>query len=267
MIRDYQKEYQDLQRSNQERKLKLAVRNGFANVEDYRNYLKKGTIVKEIVKKVKKSKIKPTIHNVVLLDATYSMSGPKYDNSIKGILKELEWIKTQTEVNYTVTVEEFIEEDKYDKEIKKKTHTLLNNPNSKNLHFYGARGNNTPLYKAVLDIIEKVQPGISDSDKVLLKVYTDGDNNRLEHYKSICANKIKEVQSKNFTVTFVGTNYDLRRIIDDLKLEESNCLAIDNTGEGFKEAFNKSLNSTQVYTQSVLDGKDVSKGFYKKLNN
>jgi len=259
-----QKLLEDFKKSNKERKEKLAKKYGFNNSQEYLAYLEKGeSFPKPNIQKVN-PKEKPTIHNVVLLDATGSMVGSKYDNAKIGITKELDWLITQTDVNYTATVQEFIHQD-YSQDVKTKTHGLLVPPKNLALHFNGANGNNTPLYKAVLDIISQIKCKTDSSEKVLLKVYTDGDNNRLDHFQSSCKDKIKEVQSQNFTVTFVGTKSDLRRIINDLGLEESNCLEIENSGAGFAEAFNASFIATQTYSQKVLKGEDVTTGFYKKL--
>lgn len=248
---------EDFKRSNSKRKLTLAKRYGFSTPEEYLTSLEG----KEI------TVVKPTIHNVVLLDATGSMNnGNKYNNSTKGINTEIEWLVKQTEANYTETVIEFIEQDGFVRDKVKFNAICKLVSNIDKIHsFAGAYGSNTPLYKAVLDIIDEISKSVSTSEKVLLKVYTDGENNRLGEYCRKCADRIKEVQKENFTVTFVSTKRDLSRIIKDLELEESNCLEIEDSGKGFEEAFDRSLHATMCYTKSVVEGEDVSKGFYKKL--
>jgi len=260
-----QKLLEDLTKANKSRKLLLAKRYGFNTVEEYKEYLEKDfDFPKPNIQFIKP---KPTIHNVVLLDATGSMAGSKYNNSAIGIQKELEWLKTQTDVNYTASVVEFIQKDYASDVVNINNHGMFLSPSNLVLKFKSAYGCNTPLYKAVLDIITNIKTKALDTDKVLLKVYTDGENNRLEEYKTECKRVIQEVQKKNFTVTFVGTKRDLDKIIYDLDLEESNCLAIEDSGEGFETAFKMSMASTQCYTKSVLKGKDVSTGFYKKIIN
>lgn len=257
-----QKLLEDFKRSNSERKEKLAKKYGFNTSAEYLAYLNNGPEVSE--HDIQEVEVKPTIHNVVLLDATGSMQGSKYNNSIKGIQTELDWLKTQNDVNYTETIVEFIQEG-YPGSVKTNKICFIKDPNKVDLNFVGANGNNTPLYAAINDIIELVIPKVKDSDKVLLKIYTDGDNNRLRQYLGYCKQLIKDVQSKNFTVTFVGTKADLGRIIKDLDLDKSNCLEIENTGEGFEKAFEQSFISTQTYAKKVLAKEDVSVGFYKSI--
>lgn len=254
---------EDFKRANKDRKIKLANKFGFSTVEEYLNYL---TGVTGIVEETfKEEKVKPVIHNVVLLDATGSMSGGKYNVSKRGIEKELEWLKEQTEVIYTETVIEFIERICNNGNIKRNIHSLLEQPSKVHLNFYEAKGGDTPLYQAVYELIDEVKSEIKPTDKVLLKVYTDGQDNSSGLYREKCVRKIAEVQKENFTVTFAGTKQDLKDIIRSLNLEESNCLEIENTEEGFNYAFNMSMGSTRCYTASVLKGEDVSKGFYKKM--
>lgn len=255
---------EDFKRSNKTRKLTLAKRYGFGSPEEYLAYLNQSAVFPE--PNIQKVVIKPTIHNVVLLDATGSMRGNKYDNAQLGINKELEWLKAQTDVNYTETIIEFIEAKEYNgSAVKTNPIAILKSPEDVQLKFYGAHGSDTPLYKSVLDIIEEVSSQIKDTDKVLLKVYTDGGNNSLSSFQTKCKNKIKEVQGKNFTVTFVGTKSDLASIQKNLELEASNCLEIENTGKGFETAFETSFISTQTYAKKVIAGEDVSIGFYKSI--
>lgn len=247
---------EDFKRSNKVRKTKLAQKYGFSTAEEFLTYLtgvEVATPNKDIV-----------IHNVTLLDATGSMAGGKYNNSVKGIEAEIKWIETQKDVKYTSTIREFIQSDSGN-EIKTNELCFLSPTTAIKSNFCGANGYNTPLYKAVLDLIEDIEKAINPQDKVLIKVYTDGQNNRLHQYQTTCAKKIKEVQAKGFTVTFVGTRRDLNGIIKDLGIDESNCLEVDDSGEGFKQAFEASRGATMVYTASVKAGEDVSRGFYKKI--
>jgi len=251
----------DFKRSNKVRKLKLAQKYGFDTSDEYLNYLngKSVTSAKEPSKEV-------IIHNVTLLDASGSMSGGKYNNSTRGIEDELKWLATQTDVTYTSTIREFIQLGYGVTQAVETNEVCFMQPAEKTrLNFKGARGGNTPLYKAVLDLIEDIEAKVNTGDKVLIKIYTDGQNNSLPQYLEECASKIKEVQKKGFTITFVGTRRDLNGIIKALGVDESNCLEVDDSGEGFKQAFEASRGATICYTANVVAGEDVSLGFYKKI--
>jgi len=250
----------DFKKSNKARKLKLAQKYGFSTSEEYLQYLN-GVAVDA-------PKAIPTdivIHNVTLLDATGSMAGGKYNNSIKGIEAEIKWLETQKDVKYTSTIREFISARGAGSTVETHELCFMSPTTETRARFNGANGYNTPLYKAVLDLIHDIETVVKPEDKVLIKVYTDGQNNALHEFRGDCAEKIKEVQSKGFTVTFVGTRRDLNGIIKDLKVDESNCLEVDDTGKGFEQAFEASRGATIMYTASVKAGEDVSVGFYKKI--
>lgn len=252
----------DFKKSNKNRRLTIAKKYGFNTPEDYVDYLMGKQNTNPFTSAPEPKEI-PTIHNVTILDATVSMSGNKYNNSCKGILKELDWIKEQKGINYTNTVIEFLEES-YGRIRYSKTPYLCS-PGTMQLSFYGAKGGNTPLYAVVVDILEELVNLVKPTDKVLVKIYTDGENNRLESERIPCSDLIKQLQSQGFTITFVATKGDLRNLVHNLDLEPSNCLEVENSGEGFKQAFERSLGATVTYTASVIAGEDVSKGFYKKL--
>lgn len=202
----------------------------------------------------------PTIHNVHILDASGSMEGSKYNVSKEGILKEIEELKKDTSVNWTYSLVEFVESRKV------VTHQMLGKfPNG--VSFNGAHGGDTPLYFTVFDTITKLLQSVKSTDKVLIKVYTDGGNNTKHEYTSKCAELVKKVNSENFTVTFVATPEDLERIMRDINVDKSNTLGITNDKVGFEKAFTVSLSATRSYSKSVLEGEDVSVGFYSKTVN
>ena len=134
--------------------------------------------------------------------------------------------------------------------------------NINDVRFSGAIGGDTPLYYAVYDIISNLV--VNKEDKVLVKVYTDGQNNTKYEYQAKAAELIKKVQKENFTVTFVATPEDLKKIMSDINIDESNTLATANTPDGFMESMKMSRGATMSYFASAEKGEDVLVGFYKK---
>lgn len=274
----------DYKKANKERRKKIVTKAGYVDEGVYLLYLKTPEQVKLItslpspVAKAKSSRrkkpqkaedfLKPVVHNVSILDATGSMRYDKYNNSIIGIKTEIEALKVDPNVEWKYTLIEFIQKDGYGLSdiINKRVHFQdipISNVSS-DIKFNGADGGNTPLYQIVYDTITDLRSRVKSTDKVLIKVYTDGGDNETPEYLSRCANLIKDVQKENFTVTFVATNQDMRGIVNALKLDDSNTLAVSNDGAGFERGFKMSLASTRTYSAKVAKGQDVSSNFYGK---
>jgi len=100
---------------------------------------------------------------------------------------------------------------------------------------------------------------------VLVKIFTDGENNWKRSLEANAIEAIKTLQQQGITVTFVGTKEDVSRIQRTFGIDESNTLVHDNTGKGVQEAFEKTRGATQAYTKNVVAGNDVSRGFYKNI--
>lgn len=247
-MKSKQEQLKSFKKANQAYKLSLANRAGFKTTQDYLIYLTSGQM---------RGAKKPTIHICNILDASGSMDGGKYDNSCKGIKEELVMLRSDKAVNYTYSFVEFVQEGLT------VTHNFLSEmPNS--VGFYGAKGGNTPLYQAVFETLAKLKAAVKTTDKVLVKVFTDGENNRAKEYLSRTAKLIGELQEANFTITFVATERDMTRIQRDLNLDESNTLAVQDSAQGFEHAFMTANSATRSYSKSVLKDKDVSLGFYKQ---
>lgn len=241
-----------LRKANKQRKLALALQNGFDTVEAFQVHLEKN-LEPMPIKKVE-SKGKVTIYNITLLDATGSMHGGKFFNSKKGISKELETLQSTEE--YTIKHRLFVMFDS--------SNMLTEYTNVE--EFPPAKGRNTPLWGSIIKLLDILDP-LADkkNTKVLIKIYTDGDNNTLHNLITSCARRIKQLQKKNFTITFVGTVYDMNHIIHALQLDESNTLAVENTEDGYEHAFKMSYQGTERFVVNTVSGEDVSTGFYKGL--
>lgn len=253
-------------KANKVYKLKLASRLG-VSMEEYIKNIMAPKSIPIAAPKTSKKRIKvpttkqkvdfiipPTIHIVDILDASGSMEGGKYDNSKKGILAGIKDLKG----DYTYTLVEFIDS-------RRTNNVCFMEPAPSWVNFYGALGNDTPLYKVVYETLVKLNKAVSRKDKVLVKIYTDGLNNTFYEYTEKAKLAIAELQERGFTITFVATDRDLGSITKDLRLESTNTLAVANSAEGFDRAFARSRAATVSYMSAVSKGEDVSKGFYKKV--
>lgn len=189
------------------------------------------------------------------------MLGDKYNNSKQGILDGIKDLVPRKDVKYSLI--EFIDSGRYLN--RAVTQIPPKEVNISYIHFSGAIGNDTPLYKTVFDVISEIS--VNKDDKVLINVYTDGADNGPFSSPATTARVgelIKKVQKENFTVTFVATPQDLNRIKRDINIDDSNTLATANTPEGFKMSMETTMKARSAYFSKSLAGEDTLVGFYKK---
>lgn len=251
----------DFKRSNKARKEKLALKFSFKNAVEYLAYLEGKTLTDSPI--LSKIEEKLTIHNVFILDASGSMLGSKYNNGINGIKQLIKSIKEDKFTNNTITIVEF------NSKKGTVTHYWLKSSKDVKVDFdYIRADGRTPLYQTLGKVIDNLLSdlNIKKEDKVLLNVTTDGqDTAGWGNYYNL-PQTLKSIQEKNnFTVTFVGTEEDVKYTISNLNLDSSNTLIHDNTGQGVLDAFINTVQSRIAYSKSVSKGEDVSVGFYKKL--
>ena len=67
------------------------------------------------------------------------------------------------------------------------------------------------------------------------------------------------------TVTFIGTDFDVENVISRLGIDKSNTLSYDGTAKGLEASFDATIASRVEYSTNVVQGKDVSRGFYKNI--
>lgn len=219
-----------------------------------------------------------TIHNVHILDASGSMNGPKYNNALKGINGEIMAMKTNSE-GMTQTIIEFT--SGLHSTAKLATHYFMTPAeNCTAIVGTGANGG-TPLYQTVGETIEKLLAHVKPTDKVLMKIFTDGEENESKgkyvntgtHWapKSEELSRIIKMaeDNHNFTITFMGTKEDVRHMVSNIGLTESNTLVHDNTERGVQSSYSMSLASTVKYRKDVSRGvsqDELKKDFFKRIS-
>lgn len=262
--------YKSFIKSNKQRREQLAKKAG-KTVEDYAKVLQliasgkrveqaKETLEICIKEEVIKKQSLPTIHNVIILDGSGSMDGRKFDNSVKGIKTELDYMNKDNSINWTSTVHKFSSYSTYACE----PHFMEKTFNSD--IYLGYADGGTPLYSTIIKVVEKISNKVSLGDKVLIKIYTDGEDTEYDKYLKQCQDLLKSLDKNVYTFTFVGTQMDVERIIRNLGIDKSNTLVISNDGKGFEKAFETSLLATTSYVEKVVKNEDVSTGFYLKFD-
>lgn len=212
---------------------------------------------KKLPAKVKVSK-KVLIYVADILDSSGSMSGGKYDAATKGInlgIKGLKEDKAPVDYNYTLCDFSDTLIYRYDRA-----------PLEEVTVFKGHTRGSTSLYDAIGKTVAKLEPIKSPTDKVLVNIYTDGQENSSRHYKAQdISNMIERLTPLGWTFTFIGTAQDVKFAQERLKFHDSNTLVHDNTERGFVETMSANTVARTSYSAKVAKGEDVSTGFYKDV--
>jgi len=200
-----------------------------------------------------------TIHVVDVLDASGSMSGGKFVSAIKGINMGIKQMKEDIiPVDYTYTLCDF-SDDIIFRNIKTPIKIVES--------VKGETRGSTALFDAIGMSIDHIKSGLKSDEKVLVNVYTDGQENSSRHYKGAqIASAIKELSTQGWTFTFIGTDVDVKYAQSILHFHESNTLVHDNTAQGMEKSFTANNLSRSAYSSKVSKGEDVSIGFYKDIN-
>jgi uncharacterized protein YegL len=252
---------QQFTKANKERKQKLAERE-MVTVEFLKNHFKSNNsfdfneVVDDFLKVTKKLN-KPTIHIVNIVDCSGSMGGKKIDAANEMVKSDINKVLNTTDVNYTYTLRTF------DTSVDDYIFKLSKNPSLKKEL---KPKNLTALYDAIGITLNNLKE-IPECDKVIVSIITDGAENASSRYTAKDVSRlIEELNNKNFTITFVGTQQDVENSINNLKIDRSNTQSYDGTGEGLKMSMTVRESSLNLYTKNVIAGKNVKKGFYKQVN-
>lgn len=247
-------------KNNKERREVLAKKAGYNSAADYMNFLQTGE-QKTAPKKQSKKKTIPTIHIVDVCDASASMDGAKMNSLNKGVKQQLEELQKVNDVNYTYTLLEFSGKNQM-----RFIHKVV--PIKDVRHKNVVAQDWTALYAAIglaLDTLSSIK---KKDEKVLVKIYTDGGENDSMGTKygdsKTVAQRIKDAENEGFTVTFVGTDKDVKTVINKIKIDASNTLAYDGSAAGLQNSMKRSVDATMTFSKNVLEKKVVTTGFYKQ---
>lgn len=250
----------DFKKSNQNRKLKLAIKAGYPSIELYKNYLEQELLSNSVQTVIPDNlKEKPIIHIVDIIDCSGSMYGNKIKSAVEGINRGINSLRKNEIVDYTYTLCDF--SDSGDVNFKY-TQSPLSVVGSINFIDRGM----TALYDAIGVTLNKIKLLKKPNEKVLVNIYTDGEENDSKIYTSISVNNlITMLKSDGFTITFIGIEKDVNNIIKRLGIHDSNTLAYDGSAKGLEMSMEKTFAARETYSRSVVDGEDVSTGFYKNI--
>ena len=235
------------------RKESMAIENGFKTAIEFRTYLE--TQIRNF--SFTNPNVKPTIHVIDIIDCSTSMTGPKHREALVGINEGIQSLRQDTNADFTYTICDFGSENDI------KISSLKANLPVNNISF-NVRGC-TALYKSICKVFDEFD---GTEEKVLMNIYTDGgDNESTTEERIRAANLIKELNNKNFTITFIGTTQDTDEVQRLLNIDVSNTLSYDGSAEGLKKSLKLNSFSRSTYSAKVAAGEDVRTGFYKTIVN
>jgi len=239
-------------KANKTRRTGILAKAGFATEADYLTYLMGPDPVPDE---------KLIIHNVHIVDISGSMAGAKLASAVQGVNQEVDELKKDNSVDYTHSLVEFSGPDHI--------RTICWKVPMKDVAKYSTRDvSSTALNQAIGQTLNKLVAEIKPDEKVLVKIFTDGGENSSQgayRDSKVLKEFIKECEAKGFTITFIGTDYDVRQVIDTLGVDMSNTFTHDNTSRGIYLASVARGASTVEYAQKAKRKEDVSKGFYKTI--
>lgn len=226
--------------------------------------------VSELLKKSKASPKVGTLYSEIVLDASGSMRGPKYDTACEGISEELTELRKRND-NMIVRITEF--EGAWSEE--KQSCMKFNGPAPLDSIKFSPKGTGgaTPLYATVGYIIKDLLSKMEKGDAALVKIFTDGGDNSSygsEYEKpGKLHDLIKEAEQRGVVVTFVGTHFDIDAIIKNIGIHAGNTLSHDNTpasiGRTFKAATRGLTDFSTQYSTLGVDGVAGTSNFYSKI--
>lgn len=221
--------------------------------------------------KVKVLDKKLTIMDVYILDCSGSMgvfysSDSKLSKGYYGIIENANASFNQEHTNNRVVINTFsyvnsIETREYIAQEGRGGKQI--NPLDLKAQIERCHNGMTALNDAICETIEFVKQA-EGYDKVIFKIFTDGEENSSKRTASFVAKLMKTYESKGWTFTFVGTPSDTQNAIRNYNIDKSNTLEYDGSAKGFQKTMELTRSAMETYSVNASLGLDVSKSFYSK---
>lgn len=279
----YEQVLKNYKKANTEAKEKMISRYGFKNEAEFLAFLGADPAANpnppapNPTTRKKKQKVivgvPPIMHNVHILDASMSMrDNNKIQHALEGINAEISELKKNPDVLYiTNTLVHFASTGDVKHECWK-----LAMKDSKDNFTFTPRGW-TALYEAIGETLTRLLAEHKSGEKVLVKIFTDGEENhsskkwKSHDYPAVPSealkNVMKEAEDKGFVITFVGTQFDVNKVVKDLNIKKSNTLVHHNTADSVKASFKKSIGATVSYRAAASRGQDTQENFFVDPNS
>lgn len=206
-------------------------------------------------------KLQETVHNLIILDESGSMHSIKEQiisgfnevvQTVKGVAKEY------PEQKHYITFTSF-NSLKITTHLDAKPVTEL-----KELNGDEYRPNaTTPLFDAMGNVISNLREKLKNDPKanVLVTILTDGRENASEEYDSLAIKSlVEEMEEKNWTFTYIGTNHDVEGFANSISIK--NTMSFGKSQEGLRRMFEREKMSRILFSKRIRQQKIKKDNFY-----
>jgi len=202
---------------------------------------------------------KKTVHNIVILDSSGSMGGDKWKAAVEFVNNEMKEYVNQDIVNVLFSTIIFSSRNQI-RTVQWRESSPIAIDADKNF-----MGNMTALNDAIYQTLDKKD--IDDGCQVLVKIFTDGNENGSINNNRTVSELVKECILKGYTITFSGTQGDVETAKRLYGIDDSNTFVHTNTADSIADYGQQTRVITMSYFKSVAKGEDVTTGFYSKTIN
>lgn len=207
-----------------------------------------------------RKKVKGNILNVFLLDDTGSMSS-KVSATIEGfnsVLNDAEKAVKDTGVNSTEVLALFGEYNHF--HVRSKVEPLTG------ITYRPARGS-TALWWAVCEAINLTEQKLRNEPvgtKVILTIFTDGENNSMYEYEARARNLVLDKQKQDWVINFIGAGSrdQILQASGSIGIFANNTLNYANTSVGTRGAFASMSKSRSSFSSKVATNTATADGFF-----
>lgn len=116
-------------------------------------------------------------------------------------------------------------------------------------------GSRTPLYDAMGHALNDLRLYVSDKDKVLVTIITDGCENDSREYngKAIKA-LVEDLKTKEWIFTYIGANQDVEKAASTIAV--NNVMAFQTTDNGIERMFHEERQARARWYTRISKGED-----------
>jgi hypothetical protein len=108
----------------------------------------------------------------------------------------------------------------------------------------------TALYDAMGEMISELKRKITEEDRILVTVITDGYENSSTHWSGPQVKSlVEELRHEGWTFTYIGANQDVEAVAGSMGIR--NTLAFEETEDGAKEMFEIEVNARKRFMDKV----------------
>lgn len=207
---------------------------------------------------------KKIVHVGIALDESGSMLGIKKE-TLDGLNEQIQELKKHSNINSTVTLVTFSGPQDVKTIYRAKPVSEITEISDKDYNPDGM----TAMYDGTARLFNELKQSVDDNENTtyLILVVSDGQENASVEYTSAkIASMVKERQdTKRWTISYIGANQDLTKVVDNFGLSSSNVLAFAASSTGSKIMWDTAKCATTNY-MSVRGSSAGNAATYQKLS-